>query len=96
MSASDDECHNELHLLQQWSLACLPRASHVTPRAGKVTWILGDANAAQFLTGEDDWRDALVKVRITKFGEDAFRHLCQYSTCKEACQKLSHSKVDHQ
>ena len=87
---------SEVPLLQLWRLHMGAAAQNDKTVAKKITWILGDADAAQFLSGEDNWRDALVELLITELGEDALGDLCQHSTCKEACQNLSHCKDNHQ
>ncbi len=87
---------SEVHLLQLWRLHMGAAAQNDKTTAKKITWILGDADAAQFLSGEDDRRDALVELLIAELWEDALGDLCQHSTCTEACQNLSHCKDNHQ
>ena len=88
-----------LHSILSLSLTCCSNEVwrvHRTGRVMNITWILGDADAAQFLSGEYDRRDALVQLGITELWEDALGDLCQHSTCKQACQNLSHCKDNHQ
>ena len=54
---------------------------------------MGDADAAQFLTSEDNGREALVQLGIAELWEDALWDLCQHSTCKEACRNEDPARI---